>query len=38
MSKIMNAENEWDQIADVDTVEGPSERVMREEITEAFRY
>ena len=36
MSKIMNEENEWDQIAD--TVEGSIERVMREEITEAFKY
>ena len=29
MSKIMNEENEWDQIADDDTGEGPIERVMR---------
>ena len=36
MSKIMNEENEWDQIAD--TVEGPIEREMREEIIEAFKY
>ena len=28
MSKIMNEENEWYQIADVDAVEGPIERVM----------
>ena len=35
MSKIMNEENEWDQFADADTVEGPNERVMREEIMEA---
>ena len=32
MSKIMN---EWDQIVDADTVEGPIER---EEIMEAFKY
>ena len=30
MSKIINKENEWDQIADADTVEGQIERVMRE--------
>ena len=36
MSKIMNEENELDQIAD--TVEGPIERVMREEIMEVFKY
>ena len=36
MSKIMNEKNECDQIADA--VEGPIERVMREEIMEAFRY
>ena len=36
MSKIMNEENEWDQIAD--TVVGPIVRVMREEIMEAFNY
>ena len=32
----MDEENEWDQIADA--VEGPIERVMREEIMEAFKY
>ena len=37
-SKIMNEENEWDQIADADTVMGPIERVMREEIMKAFKY
>ena len=36
MSKIMNEENERDQIADADTAEGPVERVMREEIMEVF--
>ena len=34
--KIMNEENELDQIAD--TVEGPIKRVMLEEITEAFKH
>ena len=32
----MNEENEWDQIAD--TVEGPIERMVREDIMEAFKY
>ena len=34
----MNEENEWDQVADGDSAEGPIERVMREEIVEAFNY
>ena len=34
----MNEENKWDQIADADAVEGPIERVLREEIMEAFKY
>ena len=34
----MNEENEWEQIADGDTVEGAIERVMREEIMVAFKY
>ena len=38
MSKIMIEESEWDKIADDDTVEGPIEREMREEIMEAFKY
>ena len=38
MSKIMTEENEWDLIADADTVEGPIERVMREEIVEVFKF
>ena len=29
MSKIMNEENEWDQIADADSEEGPIKKVMR---------
>ena len=36
MSKLMNEENELDQIADA--VEGPIERVMREEIMEEFKH
>ena len=35
MSKIMNKENEWEQIVDADTVEGPIER---DEIMEALKY
>ena len=35
MSKIMNEENELDQIADAD---GLIERVMRDEIMEEFKY
>ena len=38
MSKIMNEDNEYGQIAVADTVEGPIEKVMREEIMEAFNY
>ena len=38
MSRSMNEDNEWDQIVDVDTVEGPIERVMREEMMEAFKH
>ena len=34
----MNEENEWDQIADADAVQGSIERVMTEEIMEAFKY
>ena len=36
MTKIMNVENEWDHIADADTVQGPIERVMREDKIEAL--
>ena len=36
MLKIINEENEWDQLAGADTVDGPIERVMREEIMELF--
>ena len=35
MSNILN---EWDHIADANTVEGPIERLMREEIMELFKY
>ena len=38
MSKIMNEENEWDQISDADTVEGPIKRVMLEELMETFKH
>ena len=38
MSQIMNEDIEWDQIADAGVVEGPIERVMREDIMEAFKY
>ena len=37
MEKIMNEENEWDQIVDTDIVEGPAKRVAREEIVEAMQ-
>ena len=37
-SKIMNEENEWDQIVDANAVEGPIESVMREDIMEAWKY
>ena len=36
MEQIMNEENEWDQITQVDVVEGPIERVTREEVTKAI--
>ena len=38
MSKIIHIGNEWDQIADANTVEGPIEGVMREELMEAFKH
>ena len=34
----MNEEKEWDQIEDADDVEGPIQRVTREEIMEAFEH
>ena len=36
MEKIMNEENDWDQMTDVDVVEGPVEGVTREEIIKAM--
>ena len=33
----MNEENEWDQIIDVDVVEGPIEKVTVEEVMTAWR-
>ena len=34
----MNEENGWDQIAEADTVLGPAEGTLREEIMEAFKH
>ena len=36
--KNINEGNEWDQIVDADTVQGPFEGVMREEMMEAFKH
>ena len=36
MKKIMNVENEWDQMVEVDMVEGPVEGVTDEEVMEAM--
>ena len=36
MEKIMNVENEWDQMVEVDMVEGPVEGVTDEEVMEAI--
>ena len=36
MEKIMNEENEWDQKTEADVVEGPVERVSREEVVKAM--
>ena len=36
MEKIMNVENEWDQMAKADMVEGPVEEVAYEEVMEAM--
>ena len=38
MSETMNDEIEWEQIADAVSVEGPNERVTREDILEVFQY
>ena len=37
MSKIMNDDNEWDQIHSADTEEGPIETGMREDIIVVFK-
>ena len=36
MERIMNEENEWDQNVEADLVEGPVERVSREEVVKAM--
>ena len=36
MEKIMNEENEWDHMVETDVVEGPVEKVARNEIVEAI--
>ena len=37
MEKIMNEENEWDRMVKTDLVEGPVEKVVRNEIVEAIQ-
>ena len=37
MEKIMNEENEWDNMVETDLVEGPVEKVVRDEIVEAIQ-
>ena len=37
MEKIMNEENEWDHMVETDVVEGPVEKVARNEIVEAMQ-
>ena len=37
MEKIMNKENEWDHMVETDVVEGPVEKVARNEIVEAMQ-
>ena len=37
MEKIMNEENEWDRMVETDLVEGPVEKVVRDEIVEAIQ-
>ena len=37
MEKIMNEENEWDLMVEIDVVEGPVEKVARNEIVEAMQ-
>ena len=36
MKRIMNEENEWDQNLQADLVEGPVERVSREEVVKVL--
>ena len=36
MEKIMNKENEWDRMLETDVVEGPVEKVARNEIVGAI--
>ena len=37
MEKIMNEENEWDPMVETNLVEGPVEKVVRNEIVEAIQ-
>ena len=37
MEKIMNEENEWDHMVETEVVEGPAEKVARNEIVEAIQ-
>ena len=37
MEKIMNEKNEWDRMVETDLVEGPVEKVVRDEIVEAIQ-
>ena len=37
MEKIMNKENEWDRMVETDLVEGPVEKVARNEMVEAIQ-
>ena len=36
VEKIMNEQNEWDRMVETDLVEGPVEKVARDEIVEAI--
>ena len=37
MEKIMNEKNEWDRMVEIDLVEGPGEKVARNEIVETIQ-
>ena len=37
MEKIMNQENEWDHMVEIDVIEGPVEKMARHEIVEAMQ-